>query len=152
MRTEFSDILPNLCLDEQPIEILLAQLIWGEARGEPVDGKIAVAWVAVNRSRKPGWWGTDLRQVILKPYQFSCWNKYDPNRRKLKEPLKHDSKEAWFECYRIALGVLWEVYPDPTNGCTHYVSGGIRPNWLESQTPQIIIGSHEFFQLDIVHD
>ena len=51
----------------------MAATVWGEARGEPFEGKVAVAWVIINRSRKPGWWGEDIRSVCSARWQFSCW-------------------------------------------------------------------------------
>ena len=35
---------------------IMALTVWAEARGEPVDGQRAVAWVLRNRAAKPGWW------------------------------------------------------------------------------------------------
>lgn len=58
---------------------ILARTIYGEARGEPWEGKIAVAWVVRNRAERGGWWGDTIREVCLKPWQFSCWNETDPN-------------------------------------------------------------------------
>ena len=60
-----------------------AKTIWAEARGEPLDGQIAVANVILNRARQGGWWGDDVAGVCCKPKQFSCWNDGDPNRAKL---------------------------------------------------------------------
>ena len=44
----------------------------------------AVAAVILNRvriARERGgyWWGDTIIRVCQKPYQFSCWNKHDPN-------------------------------------------------------------------------
>lgn len=54
--------------------------LWGETRGEPIEGQIAVACVIRNRvladigkDGKPDWWGEGYRGVCLAPRQFSCW-------------------------------------------------------------------------------
>ncbi|HSO43463.1 MAG TPA: cell wall hydrolase, partial [Rhodospirillales bacterium] len=54
-------------------ERALAATIWGEARGESEEGKLAVASVIANRATRPGWWGRDIRSVCLATAQFSCW-------------------------------------------------------------------------------
>ena len=59
---------------------ILARTIVGEARGEGHTGMVAVANVVMNRVAKPSWWGRTVKDVCLKPYQFSCWNVGDPNR------------------------------------------------------------------------
>ena len=85
-----NDFLPDKPLAEQPPVSLLALTLWGEARGEPVLGKRAVAWVVRNRmSIAEAWLERKGRQhplfgdgtvagVVLRPYQFSCWLKGDP--------------------------------------------------------------------------
>jgi len=62
---------------------IFAKTIWAEARGEPLEGQIAVANVILNRARQGGWWGDDVAGVCCKPKQFSCWNESDPNRAKM---------------------------------------------------------------------
>ena len=62
---------------------IFAKTIWAEARGEPLEGQIAVSNVILNRARQGGWWGDDVVKVCRKPKQFSCWNKGDPNRAKM---------------------------------------------------------------------
>ncbi|AZD06253.1 Cell wall hydrolase [Pseudomonas chlororaphis] len=61
---------------------LLARTLWGEARGEGLAGQIAVAWTIRNRvndGKAKSWWGEGYAGVCQAPYQFSCWNKNDPN-------------------------------------------------------------------------
>jgi len=69
---------------------VLARTIYGEARGETVRGKEAVACVIMNRVRRAQerggyWWGASVEKVCLKPWQFSCWNEHDPNREKIQQ-------------------------------------------------------------------
>lgn len=61
---------------------ILARTLWGEARGEGLAGQIAVAWTIRNRvndGKAKSWWGEGYAGVCQAPYQFSCWNKNDPN-------------------------------------------------------------------------
>ena len=68
----------------------LARTIYGEARGEDRQSKIAVACVILNRvqqRKQCGYRNIDGRKIptiaatCLKPWQFSCWNEKDPNRK-----------------------------------------------------------------------
>jgi hypothetical protein len=52
----------------------MAATIWGEARSEPLAGRIAVGWVVRNRAADPGWWGKDVRTCCLSPAQFSAYS------------------------------------------------------------------------------
>ncbi len=70
---------------ERDIDVL-ARTIWGEARGEGIAGQIAVGWCIRNRVEmdlhndgRPDWWGEGYEGVCRAPWQFSCWNKNDPN-------------------------------------------------------------------------
>ena len=62
---------------------IMAKTIWGEARGEPYNGQVAVAWVIRNRAERGGWFGNTIREVCLKDQQFSCWNRNDCNRSQI---------------------------------------------------------------------
>lgn len=119
---------------------LLARLIYGEARGEGVQGMLAVAQVAMNRAARPGWWGSNLKEVILHPYQFSCFN--DAYSAALINP----SDDSWEDCKKIAVIVLGGV-ADPTFGATHYFADYIDPpNWAAGMTHTATIGRHLFYK------
>lgn len=53
---------------------MLAQLIYGEARGESTKGKIAVANVVMNRVLSRGYPGSTIKDVITAPGQFSGYS------------------------------------------------------------------------------
>lgn len=133
-----TDFLPDKPLAEQPPVSLLALTLWGEARGEPALGKRAVAWVVRNRmSIAEAWKEHKGRQhplfgdgtvagVVLRPYQFSCWLKGDPNSAKMHEAIATDAANLtpglWAILKAVAAGVLNDVpeWADPTYGATHY--------------------------------
>lgn len=110
--------------------ILFALCIWREARGEALNTKQAVAWSIRNRVLNPGWWGHSFETVILMPYQYSSFNRTDPNATKL--PMMTDP--TWADC----LLVSQQVYstdpqtapqiPDPTNGATSYFDASMDAN------------------------
>lgn len=115
---------PSKTIEEQDEDVLLAMCIHGEARGEPLVGMAAVAQVVVNRKNDPTQrsylgckkGGTRIRDVILFPKAFSCFNANDPNREKLLRP----NKSRWVDCAIAAAAILSGKLPDSTDGSTHY--------------------------------
>lgn len=124
---------------------VMARTIWGEARGEPLEGKLAVAWVIKNRADHPGWWGHGLAGVCRQPWQFSCWNADDPNRAKLIGVTARD--EMFRESLMVAAGVLSGNLPDPTGGANHYHARGIAPNWAAGEMPTVRLRHHLFYKI-----
>jgi len=127
---------------------ILARTIYGEARGELVRGKEAVAAVIMNRVRRAierggYWWGTTLQEVCLRPWQFSCWNENDPNRAKI-EAVGRDNRN-FQSCLRIARRALAGTLKDPTGGATHYHVKSTTPPWARDHTPTADIGNHRFY-------
>ena len=90
----------NKSFKEQEVIVLLAMLIWGEARGCSFSEQTDVACVVRNRVRK---WHKSYKDVILQPYQFSCFNVYDVNYPKLINPLEHGTYKTWLSCFSVAL-------------------------------------------------
>lgn len=125
----------------------LARTLWGEARSESPEGKIAVAWVIRNRVNKPSWWGKTILSVIHKPWQFSCWNKSDPNYKFLSGQRKIPQKE-YDECAELALKVFKNEVEDPTNGATHYFAPKVvkAPSWTKGAKLTVTIGGHKFYK------
>jgi spore germination cell wall hydrolase CwlJ-like protein len=62
--------------------VLLAQCIWGEARGEEKQGKLAVGCVVRNRLRTRIGFGFTWNQVILQENAFSCFRGATPTMKK----------------------------------------------------------------------
>jgi len=100
---------------------LMALCCYREARGEPADGKRGVCHVIQNRVNKPGWWGRDIRSVILKPYQFSSFNTDDPN----TNIWPMDNNPAWTQCLSAASAILVGQDPDLTQGALYYHDSSI---------------------------
>ena len=131
----------------------LARTIYGEARGEypRKDGGlaslIAVANVILNRSKNnKRRFGRTVRDVCLKPLQFSCWNEKDLN-RKMIEAI--DSNHPLFQlCLNVAEKTMDGVWPDLTKGSDHYHADYVLPNWTQGQDYQVKIGRHLFYKLE----
>ena len=113
-------------------KVILARMLFGEARSCSDSEKVAIAYTAINRANDGKKWnGETVREVILKPYQYSCFNYNDRNRSKLFDPEKYDAK-SFQKCLAIAEAVLTKKYADPTNGATHYHTLNIKPRWAKS--------------------
>lgn len=127
---------------------VLARTLYGEARGETVRGKEAVACVIVNRAQRAKdrggyWWGNSIEEVCQKPWQFSCWNENDPNRAKIMaiEP----GQRVFDTCLRIARRAVSGCLEDITKGATHYHTKSITPVWSRGRGVCAEIGHHVFY-------
>lgn len=129
---------------------ILARTLWGEARGESLAGQIAVAWTIRNRvndGKTKSWWGEGYTGVCQKPYQFSCWNKNDPNYAYLSGAKPIPFRE--FAQAQIAADqVMSGKVPDPTGGATHYYATTMQkpPIWEKGAKQTLQLGRHIFFK------
>jgi N-acetylmuramoyl-L-alanine amidase len=103
-------------------EDLAALCIWREAAGEGELGRRGVGHAIKHRAEQPCWWGTDVRSVILKPWQFSSFNANDPNSKKRPNP----NDRSWVECQGIAKAILADRDPDITEGAQFYHDSSIK--------------------------
>jgi len=129
---------------------ILARTLWGEARGEGLAGQIAVAWTIRNRvedGRAKSWWGEGYAGVCLAPYQFSCWNKNDPNYPYLSGAKPIPLKQ-FAQAQRAADLVISGAEPDLTKGATHYYATTMpkAPAWAAKATQTLRLGNHLFFK------
>jgi len=129
----------------------LARTIWGEARGELYGGQVAIANVVMNRFKRPGWWSRErgdgipddtIQAVCRDPWQFSCWNKGDPNLPHMLALTDEELKPYLFiaDAYVNKGAAL-----DLTFGSTHYHNSTVSPDWAEGKTPVVQIGRHFFY-------
>src|ERR1041385_1330936 len=91
---------------------ILARTIYGEARGEQQEGKVGVGRTVVNRWHSKKWFAGDfIADTAQLAWQYSCWNRNDPNRQKILD-CTYDDKMLR-ECMQAAMaaitggGVLW---------------------------------------------
>lgn len=124
---------------------LLAHLIWAEAGGEKVLGKLAVAHVVMNRVKAMSHYGGTIQEVILKPGQFSCFNGSD---RSPSQVLKFSPSDREFAfCRAIAeLASRGHLKDDPTGGATHFHRVDAKPPWASRLTLLRQIGNHVFYR------
>jgi N-acetylmuramoyl-L-alanine amidase len=139
-------------------QILQLTLI-GEARGEPIEGQIAVGCVIRNRLHHNPTRYKSYLEVCIEKEQFSCWNLNDPNYSTLLElaesmhddiPLRntHIRQCAW-----IAVGIIsWSII-DNTDGALYYMTKELfsdsdeRPIWAVKAINSITYGKQIFFSI-----
>lgn len=139
-----------------PDRILAAITIWQESRGEPFDGKIAVAEVIRNRTRAGYMSDGSVAGTCLRAFQFSGWNPTDPNRVPSvkiddSDPIVGQCLEAWDRA---------EAGSDLVGGAVHYLNVdlvlrtlGRLPEWaaepsdprkVKSLKVTAVVGRHTF--------
>ena len=109
---------------------LLARLVYGEARGEPYVGKVAVAAVVLNRVKSPLFPNT-ISGVIYQSGAFDAVYDGQINLTPDADSLRaaRDALNGW----------------DPTGGCIYYYNPVTATNgWIWSRTVQLSIGKHNF--------
>ncbi len=135
-------------------EKCLATMVYGEARGEPEQGMVAVAYTAVNRAAKK-----TVCNVVLAPKQYSIFNNnpvlkaaamsldVDPHQKNVIE------EAAWEQSVKVAQAVLRKEVPDPTFGSTHYLAPALMkikgykfPKWSREYKLVAVINSHKFYR------
>lgn len=138
---------------------LLAAVVYGEARGEPVEGQVGVINVIHNRLTD-GRWGPTLHRVILAWAQFSCmWPTLggETNFKRILEfvdVLKKGSKLKPGTAQLVGLVDLSlnNALLDNTRTATHYYALTPQliqepPKWSKAPAIQtVMLGNHVFFK------
>ena len=127
----------------------LAKTLQAEAGGEGYDGMIAAGAVINNRVNSGRYGGGKLRDVIMKPGQFSAWNSvtgYANGEGGLDMVNMRPNDDA----LRAADALLSGGYQDPTGGATHYYNPSVAtPKWGQQAGGQWQkIGNHIFGNAD----
>jgi N-acetylmuramoyl-L-alanine amidase len=118
----------------------LALCVWREARGESARGKRLVAQVIENRVQDRRWPDTYV-SVITQPWQFSAFNKSDPNVHKFPD----EGDPAWRQCVAAADAVLEAA--EPFTDANHYHVAGLTPAWRDDDKLVAAEGHHVFYRL-----
>lgn len=121
----------------------LALNIYFEARSEPLDGKLAVGFVVLNRTADKRF-PNKICEVIkqggekrLNKCQFSWWCDGRSDRPR--------DLQAWKESQVIARLVFWGYSTDPTDGALWYHADYVKPIWRLRLERGALIGRHQFY-------
>ena len=126
----------------------LALAVYFEARGEPVAGQMAVAQVAINRSRSDEFPDNVCEVITQGPIyktsgqpvkhkcQFSFWCDGKP-----ETVTDHAAWQTALEVARAA----WVMPIDITEGSTFYHATSVDPKWRYTKAKTVQIGQHIFY-------
>jgi N-acetylmuramoyl-L-alanine amidase len=124
----------------------LAENVYFEARGEPLQGQYAVAEVTLNRTEAP-----DFPHTICAVVHETRW---DPSRRRFVADFSWtelrerspDNGSAWRQAMTVATAVYDDVNEPVVPGALFYHATSIRPAWSRSKRKIATIGNHIFYR------
>jgi N-acetylmuramoyl-L-alanine amidase len=124
----------------------LAENIYFEARGEPLDGLYAVAEVTLNRVNSPHFPDT-ICEVVYEA-------RWDPLRRRKVahfswtelEGLSPPRGEPWQQAMRVATAVYDDVAMQVVPEALFYHTTAIHPYWATNKKTVAKIGNHIFYE------
>jgi N-acetylmuramoyl-L-alanine amidase len=126
----------NAPLDEETN--CLATAVYFEARGESLEGQLAVAHVVMNRASsgryRPDWCG-----VVKQPAQFSFV-------RHGEFPYVDTSSPAWQKAEAIAELAAANIVPSVSSDVLWYHADYVAPTWRRSLQEVQQIGAHIFYR------
>jgi N-acetylmuramoyl-L-alanine amidase len=110
----------------------LAKMIYAEARGEPEEGKVGVAYTVVHRL-KNGFGKTVCGIVTSGAYYVARYI-----------PVK--VKKVYF---KLAKDVVLQAIKDPVGGATHFLRKDLKrkPKWYKTNRVTAVHGMHEFLRV-----
>ena len=124
----------------------LAENIYFEARGEPLDGQRAVAEVTLNRQRSP-----NFPHTICEVVYDTRW---DPLRRRFVAhfswtelgALSQPTGPAWKQAMAVATAAYDDTYAPVVPGALFYHATSIHPDWADTRRVIATIGNHVFYR------
>ena len=124
----------------------LAENVYFEARGEPLQGQLAVAEVTMNRTHSP-YFPHTVCEVVHE-------TRWDPIRRRFvahfswTEMRVHSepSGDPWKQAMAVANAAYDASYAPVVPGALFYHATRIHPNWAETQRTIATIGKHVFYR------
>ena len=115
----------------------LANAVYFEARGESLEGQLAVAEVVLNRSRSGRYPGT-ICAVVTQPWQFSFV-------RRGRIPAANRASEAWQRAVAIARIAETRASRLLPENVLWYHADYVRPSWGRRLARTGKIGAHIFY-------
>ena len=124
----------------------LAENIYFEARGEPLEGQYAVAEVTLNRTQ-----ARNFPHTICAVVHESRW---DPSRRRHVADfswtelggLSPEDGPAWKQAMAIATAVHDDLHSAHVPGALYYHASSVHPDWSRNRHPVATIGNHSFYR------
>lgn len=129
---------------------VLALTIWGEARGEGLNGMVAVGVVIANRVHDPQRrYGKGWKGVCLQKWQFSCWW-FDDGNGRLVQDMARQPEGATTEIHTYAQAKAIADGLIAAGEAKHYMTSSLfekaPPGWAKDRIPDQALGEHLFFE------
>ena len=134
----------------------LAVNIYHEARGESEEGKLAVAFVTLNRVKSNAYPDT-VCEVVYQGKHKPSWR----DKEKLV-PIRYRCQFSWYcdgkpdivldfdsyeEIITLAMNVWYGRYEDITDGSLFYHADYVNPAWASKMAMTIRIDNHIFYRM-----
>lgn len=116
----------------------LAGAIYFEARGEPIEGQLAVGQVVINRSES-GRYPADYCGVVYQPAQFSFV-------RGGRMPSIDRSSGAWHRASAIARIAHQGLWDSQAADSLYFHARYVKPSWSRTKIARATIDSHIFYR------
>ena len=118
----------------------MAVAVYHEARGETLEGQLAVARVIMNRAVS-GKYPTTWCGVVKQPWQFSFVNP-----RTGVMPGVDEASAAWRKAQGITRLAMANAVPSVPTDCLWYHANYVSPSWGRRLTKVSQIGAHIFYR------
>lgn len=116
----------------------LAQAVYFESRGEPLDGQLAVAKVVINRAES-SLFPDDYCSVVTQRAQFSFV-------KGGRIPAPRQSSDAWQRARAIARIAHRNLWESPADDALYFHATYVKPRWARVKTARAQIKSHIFYR------
>lgn len=116
----------------------LAQAVYFEARGEPLDGQLAVAEVVINRTQSRHY-PSDYCSVVTQPAQFSFV-------RRGTIPQPAHASLAWKRAKAVAQIAHRGLWDSQAKDALYFHASSVRPKWSRGKTALARIDTHIFYR------
>ncbi len=149
------EVVPANIIDYDELECM-ALNIYHEARGERIEGQVAVSQVVLNRKKSSFFPNTVcgvVRQAKISRWYLEHHNKAVPVRNQCQFSWYCDGKSdspkdmrAWGHSLTIASQVMRGEHPDMTGGAMFYHAHYVEPYWKHTMLHVGNVGDHLFYK------
>ena len=116
----------------------LAQAVYFEARGEPIEGQLAVAEVVINRA-KSDIYPDSYCDVVTQPAQFSFV-------RRGRIPAADESSYAWQRAVAVAEIAQQNLWQTKAADALYFHATYVNPSWSRQKVQLAQIDTHIFYR------
>ena len=112
--------------------ICLSFIMFGEARGEPDLGKVAVAYTAINRKADPNY-PKSICEIMKQKSQYQFFDYGLPTQTQVAYLMP------------LADAILKGKISDPTKGAKWFHTKNIKPYWAKDKVVKLAYNNHIFY-------